>query len=211
MRRNVVISSSGLNLVKSYYRYVELMNTMRPLAFEVFLSLTQVFEFYVFCVFHLFTSREKRSRIYDDDPAVAALVSATSAGQTVTEERVEAAYESYLFGLKYGNLKNGIIKIRDYLESLADQQNYERSNVEFGGDALERIIPFSSLRTWGKEIGLGSCAKAIVAVESVFFIYDSLYRLKGSILSGEVAPSQPLTGPASADLRLRRQLNVSKS
>lgn len=48
MNKNIVISSSGLNLVKNFIRYIELINILKPYSFEIFIALSQVFELYVF-------------------------------------------------------------------------------------------------------------------------------------------------------------------
>jgi hypothetical protein len=53
--QNIIISSSGLNLVKSFFKYVELLNVLSPYSFEILLGLTQVFEFYIFSVFFLYS------------------------------------------------------------------------------------------------------------------------------------------------------------
>lgn len=58
--QNIIISSSGLNVVKSFFKYVELLNVLAPYSFEILLGITQLFEFYVFAVFFLYSDEENQ-------------------------------------------------------------------------------------------------------------------------------------------------------
>ena len=40
---NIIITSSGLNLVKNLFRFIELMNILKPYSFELFVAMIQVF------------------------------------------------------------------------------------------------------------------------------------------------------------------------
>lgn len=62
---NIIITSSGLNLVKNFFRFIELMSILKPYSFELMLALTQTLQYYVFVVFHMFGSQTSLSHFQD--------------------------------------------------------------------------------------------------------------------------------------------------
>lgn len=64
--QNIVITQSGLNLVKSMFKYVELMNILNKFSFDLVVSLFKAFEFYIFTVFYMFSNVDNQFRIFDD-------------------------------------------------------------------------------------------------------------------------------------------------
>lgn len=51
---NIIITSAGHNLVKSIYKYIELLNILNKFSVEIMVSLFKLFKFYIFSVFYLF-------------------------------------------------------------------------------------------------------------------------------------------------------------
>lgn len=54
--QNIIITSSGLNLVKSIYKHIELANVLNRFSFEIILGMLKSFWFYLFTVFYMFGS-----------------------------------------------------------------------------------------------------------------------------------------------------------
>jgi hypothetical protein len=64
--KNTVISSSGLTLIKCMSKYMELFHILKPIAFDIFISLTHLFEFYLFIVFILFANENQKLTLLND-------------------------------------------------------------------------------------------------------------------------------------------------
>lgn len=64
--QNIIITQSGLALVKSIFRYIELLNILNKYSFEIVVSLFKIFEFYIFTVFFTFANVEKQRGLFDD-------------------------------------------------------------------------------------------------------------------------------------------------
>lgn len=55
LNKDLVLSSSVLNIAKTTVaKYLELMSVCRHMSFDVFISLSQTCELYIFLVFHMF-------------------------------------------------------------------------------------------------------------------------------------------------------------
>ena len=70
MNQNIIITSAGLNLVKSIYKHIELLNVLSRYSFEIVLGMFKSFWFYVFTVFYMFGDVEmQRILLSDSIPA----------------------------------------------------------------------------------------------------------------------------------------------
>ncbi len=58
LNQNVIITQAGLNLVKSIYKQIELLNVLNYFSFEIVLGMFKTFWFYIFTVFYLFGNVE---------------------------------------------------------------------------------------------------------------------------------------------------------
>jgi len=56
LNQNIIITQSGLNLVKSILKHVELCNILNIYAFEITLGMIKFLDFYLFTVFYMFGS-----------------------------------------------------------------------------------------------------------------------------------------------------------
>lgn len=115
--QNIIISSSGLNLVKNFFKYVELINILKPYSFEILIGLTQVFEFYVFSVFFLYTSEENTKVLFEDSfhSKISEFGKEVSGSKTF-QSKLNQLQDLHKFQQKYSTLKNEIIRIKDWLE-----------------------------------------------------------------------------------------------
>lgn len=52
--QNIIITQAGLNLVKSIYKHIELLNVLNRYSFEIVLGMFKSFRFYMFTVFYMF-------------------------------------------------------------------------------------------------------------------------------------------------------------
>lgn len=66
---NIIITQTGLNLVKSFFKYIELLSILRGFNFEIMLSLFRVFNFYLFSVFHIFGNEESQAELFNEETA----------------------------------------------------------------------------------------------------------------------------------------------
>lgn len=116
--QNIIISSSGLNLVKSFFKYVELINVLNPYSFEVLIGLTQIFEFYVFAVFFLYSAEDEQKRLFDDSfhSKINDFGNETH-GSKSFQNKLGQLHELHLFQKRFSTLKNEMIRIKDWLES----------------------------------------------------------------------------------------------
>jgi len=58
MNQNIIITQAGLNLVKSIYKHIELMNVLNRFSFEIVVGMFKAFKFYIFSVFNIFGNVE---------------------------------------------------------------------------------------------------------------------------------------------------------
>ena len=180
--QNIVISSSGLNLVKSFFKYVELLNVWPPYSFEILLGITQLFEFYVFAVFFLYSGEENQKKLFDDTfHSKINEFSNESSGSKSFQNKLSQLHELNLFQIKFSTLKTELIRIKDWLESQVSSicQEYDLS----GRKLLEKLWNNNSIfDTMDTKQNYEIFSESIVAVESVFFIYECLYKLKEKIM-----------------------------
>ena len=182
--QNIIISSSGLNLVKGFFRYVELLHVLSPFNFEILIGLTQVFEFYVFAVFFLYSNENDQIKLFDDTlHSKISEFSSEGHGNKNFQVKLSQIYELSLFQKRYSTLKSEIIRIKDWIESHVSSKgdHYDLS----GRKLLEKIFDDNSIfDTMDTKQNYELFSESIVAVESIFFIYECLYKLKEKIMKG---------------------------
>jgi hypothetical protein len=179
---NIIISSSGLNLVKSFFKYVELLNVLTPYSFEILIGLTQIFEFYVFSVFFLYADEEKQKQLFDDSfHSKIHEFSKESAGSKSFQNKLSSLHELSLFQKRFGTLKVELVRIKDWLES---QCNFKDAHYDIPGrKLLEKMVNDNTIfDTMDTKQNYEIFAESIVAVESIFFIYECLFKLKERIM-----------------------------
>lgn len=179
-----VISSSGLNLVKSFFKYVELLHVLSPYNFEILIGLTQVFEFYVFAVFFLYSNESDQIKLFDDTlHSKISEFSSEGHGNKNFQAKLSQIYELSLFQKKYSTLKSEIIRIKDWIESQVSSKD-DHYDVS-GRKLLEKIFDDNSIfDIMDTKQNYELFSESIVAVESIFFIYECLYKLKEKIMKG---------------------------
>ena len=87
------------------------MGILTPISFEVFHSLTQLFEFFVIIIqlyeiFRIFSNESSKTLLF-----------AEFSNKDLEGEELESSYDAYLFQLKYKNLQTNIVRIKDFLDS----------------------------------------------------------------------------------------------
>ena len=179
-----IISSSGLNLVKSFFKYVELLHVLSPYNFEILIGLTQVFEFYVFAVFFLYSNESDQIKLFDDTlHSKISEFSSEGHGNKNFQAKLSQIYELSLFQKKYSTLKSEIIRIKDWIESQVSSKD-DHYDVS-GRKLLEKIFDDNSIfDIMDTKQNYELFSESIVAVESIFFIYECLYKLKEKIMKG---------------------------
>lgn len=179
---NIIISSSGLNLVKAFFKYVELLNVLNTYSFEILIGLTQVFEFYVFSVFFLYSEEENQKMLFDDSfHSKITEFSKEASGSKSFQAKLGQLHELNLFQKRFGTLKVEMVRIKDWLEC---QCNFKDDHYDIPGrKLLEKLFDdntiFNKIDT---KQNYEIFAESIVAVESVYFIYECLYKLKETIM-----------------------------
>ena len=180
--QNIIISSSGLNLVKSFFKYVELINVLNPYSFEILIGLTQVFEFYIFSVFFLYASEENTKRLFEDSfHSKISEFNKEISGSKTFQSKLNQLQNLHKFQQKFSSLKNEMIRIKDWLEC---QWNFKDEHYDISGRKLIWKL-FDDNSIYDKmdtKQNYEIFNESIVAVESVFFIYECLYKLKEKIM-----------------------------
>lgn len=182
--QNIIISSSGLNLVKTFFKYVELLYVLKPYSFEILIGLTQVFEFYVFSVFFMYSQEENQKRLFDDSfHSKIVEFSKETVGSKNFLGKLSQLQELHLFQERFSTLRTEMVRIKDWLEC---QCHFKEDHYDISGrKLLAKIIDdksiFDNLDT---KQNYEIFAESIVAVESVFFIYECLFKLKEKVMKG---------------------------
>ena len=181
--QNIIISSSGLNLVKSFFKYVELINVLSPYSFEILYSLTQVFKFYVFSVFYLYASEDETKMLFEDSfhSKISEFTNEVSGSKTF-QMKLNQLQKLHQFQKNYQTLKEQMIEIKDWLES---QCNFKDAHYDISGRKLimKLFNDKSIFDTMDTKQTYEVFGESIIAVESVFFIYECLYKLKEQIMN----------------------------
>ena len=159
------------------------MNVLSPYSFEILLGLTQLFEFYMFAVFFLYSNEDNQKRLFDDTfhSKIAEAASSSSSGSKSFQNKISQLHELSVFQKRFSTLKIELIRIKDWLES---QLNTKDQSYNLSGRKLLQVMfndntVFDNLDT---KQNFEIFSESIVAVESVFFIYDCLYKLKENIM-----------------------------
>lgn len=180
--QNIIISSSGLNLVKSFFKYVELINVLNPYSFEVLIGLTQIFEFYIFAVFFLYSAEDEQKRLFDDSfhSKINDFGNETH-GSKSFQNKLGQLHELHLYQKRFSTLKNEMIRIKDWLESHC---NFKDDHYDISGrKLLQKLFDDNSLfDNMDTKQKYEIFTESIVAVESVYFIYECLFKLKERIM-----------------------------
>lgn len=142
--QNIIISSSGLNLVKSFFKYVELLNVLSPYSFEILIGLTQVFEFYVFAVFFLYSQEDNQKMLFDDSfHSKISDFSKESSGSKTFQNKLSQLHDLSLFQKRFSTLKTELVRIKDWLEC---QCNFKDDHYDISGrKLLEKLFDDSSI------------------------------------------------------------------
>ena len=180
--QNIIISSSGLNLVKSFFKYVELLNVLSPYSFEILIGLTQVFEFYVFAVFFLYSQEDNQKMLFDDSfHSKISDFSKEGSGSKTFQNKLSQLHDLSLFQKRFSTLKTELVRIKDWLEC---QCNFKDDHYDISGrKLLEKLFDDSSIfDLMDTKQNYEIFTESIVAVESVYFIYECLYKLKEQIM-----------------------------
>lgn len=182
LSQNIIISSSGLNLVKSFFKYVELLNVLTPYSFEILIGVTQVFEFYVFAVFFMYADEDQQKQLFDD--SVHSKIhefSKDGSGSKSFHIKLSQIQELCLFQKRYSTLKTELVRIKDWLESHC---NFKDDHYDIPGrKLLEKMLDDNTIfDTMDTKQNYQIFSESIVAVESVFFIFECLYKLKEQIM-----------------------------
>ena len=54
-----VVTNAGLNVVKSFYKHLQLMTTLSGYSFEIFRGISRLFEFYTLTIFFTFSEEHR--------------------------------------------------------------------------------------------------------------------------------------------------------
>eukprot|EP00347_Sterkiella_histriomuscorum_P004249 403361175 len=174
--KNVILSQSCLNLLKgTISRYIELMNVCRHHSFDLFISMSQVFELYTFVVFHMFTLNQQYKRTFDDTPFEQFDLNSNKA-QDLNE--YGSLHDLFIHQQKYKNLRMFMIRVRNIAE-----QNFGTHQLGvqmFNNPAqaiLAKFLPnaciFDHFSKFEQDLNL-CLYKTIIAVESLTFINQTL-------------------------------------
>lgn len=108
-----VLCTTGMNLIKAASRYLELTIILTPISFEVFQSMTQLFEVFVipiqiYEVFRIFAADSSKTQLFIE------LTDKEASG-----DQLENYYEIFLYQSKYSSIKTNIGRITETLETLS--------------------------------------------------------------------------------------------
>lgn len=111
LENSPVLCTAGLNLIRTAGCYLELMGILTPVSFEVFLSLSQFYEFLVriiqiYAVYHIFSNDSYKSLLLAEFPLT-----------NLEGEDLDSSCDAFLFQNKYKTLRTNIVRIKDFLDS----------------------------------------------------------------------------------------------
>ncbi len=131
--KDIIISSSGLNMVKSFFRYMELMLTLPLSSFDLFLTLTQNAELYAFKIFNNFVKTESLQKLFDERLGEVAHWARTESSEEVLKN-ISNVYPTFQFQKKYTvevNMKGSELKF-----SVNNQLLFRGEDASFSWGAL---------------------------------------------------------------------------
>lgn len=109
----LILSQSCLNLVKQTVgKYLELMSVVRSCSFDIFVSLTQACELYVFLVFHMFCQSQSFKRLFDDS-----LYEGVDPAKVEDLSKLSQLHALFLHQQRYRQLRNFMIRARNIAEA----------------------------------------------------------------------------------------------
>jgi len=157
-----VISNPGLSLIKSITKYIELMHVIRPYKKLVLEYIREIYEYYVYCIFLLFTSLKYRQRLLQKYP----LEELIDYNKVFTMYRVQSNYDK---------LKKYLFKVHGDLKS-ACQSNTQEKVKSLLAPKLNPNIKLDDVHT------LNGVFEKIVAIESCYYVLNTLHRINTKIL-----------------------------
>jgi hypothetical protein len=57
-----LVTTTTVHVIRIFGKYLHMMKILQPIAYEVFIGITQVFDFYVFAVYNLFSEVESEDK-----------------------------------------------------------------------------------------------------------------------------------------------------
>eukprot|EP00742_Colponemidia_sp_Colp-10_P007504 GILJ01008088.1.p1 GENE.GILJ01008088.1~~GILJ01008088.1.p1 ORF type:complete len:1012 (+),score=165.37 GILJ01008088.1:151-3186(+) len=167
-----VLSSSSLNVAKTIGKYIQLMEILRPISFEIFLGLTQLFEFYMYSVLSIFVSPLDQQMLTED--------ATVPAGSECTGQRLAQKHELYLLQDKFPNLRIAMVRIRDFVYSIA--QEISSPTADSGGRSPSHFaVHINSSIRLDQVSTLYALAERVVGTESVLFLLEALKKVKNRV------------------------------
>jgi len=150
--KNQVICSPGLNLIKSLIKYVELMHIIRPCKELILKYFMEIYKYYIYCLFIVFTPGEFK---------IILIPSGTM--------NLERAFSVLRAQAKYTKLAKYLKKIKESLQKESTP--------------IEELLPTSinDMVKLGDSKTLNGACEKIVAIESSYYIFEALQKIKGKI------------------------------
>jgi hypothetical protein len=157
-----VISTPGLSLIKSIIKYIELMHVIRPCTKLLLEYIREIYEYYVYCVFLLFTPLKYQQRLLQKYQ----LEECIDYNKICTMYRVQSNYaklKRYLFKV-HGDLKSSYQRIaQEKVKSLL-------------APSLNPNIKLDDVHT------LDGVFEKVVAIESCYYALNTLHKTNTVVL-----------------------------
>jgi len=149
------------------------MHVLSPRSFEIFLEMINSFEFYVFSVFFMYSDEDNQKKLFDDSLHSKTLEFANkSSDHDLFQTKISELHELYKFQERFQTLKSDLIRIKDRLENQLEVNKDEHYDIP-GRKLLEKLLNNNSLFDTLNTKPIDEIfSKSIVAVESVFFIFE---------------------------------------
>lgn len=160
-----VVSSAGHNIVKGFENYSQMIDILRPISFEVFVGITQVLDYFMYCLLFIFCNEKARKNLVSE-------ISLAQLKTNLKEEEtniplLEVQHDIFIFQNNYLHLKAFFIKTNDSVENLTSKMKKGDLNLSFNCMSNQIYNEFT---------------ERIIAVESLQFILDYFNLMKTMIL-----------------------------
>jgi hypothetical protein len=172
--RNLILSSSTVTMIKSLLECVIHLLIYDSLAFEIFLHIFNIFDYYILACVNMFIDKKTISLLFEE-------INPDEVKKK--PNKLESLIDTILFQKKYTNLRGFFLKAKKNLEILFNVQldllknNYENESydiTEFNLPKMNSEIIVSDSNSYVLMI------ESIIAFESIYSVYKIVKRLKVS-------------------------------
>ncbi|XP_059900268.1 syndetin isoform X2 [Gadus macrocephalus] len=181
-----ILTNTTLNVIRLLGKYMQMMNILKPIAFDVIHCVSQLFDYYLYAVYTFFGR--------NDMPAPSPSLLSQSGRETVGARVVGPAclYESSGLGLISSRLRTTLNRIQ---ENLIDMESSGESAGVHGQveDRKEKVPTphLSQLVVLTKSGTLYGLAQRVVATESLVFLAEQFDSLQAHLDSMMPAVKKP--------------------